>query len=107
MLRKGKESKVNIYSEDRADLVSLRSLVDRYFVLKDVRNKELIRVEYPRFSKVAKKMLAIGGGSDGAMAVLNKAPRYFKDKGLDWTMETVIKRWTEISDGGKTKVTYE
>lgn len=84
---------------------SLQEVVDYYFTIRDyISNKEWTNQNYPRHAKTASRLLKIGNVKEVQEAI-TKGKAYFEEKGLDWKLETIEKRWNEIK-AYKGKIKY-
>lgn len=79
-----------------------QKLLDIFFELKgwDYQPKEFYienKISYPRHLKAANNLLEMCDGNlELATEKLNKVAEWADGSGLEWTIETVFKRWLEI-----------
>lgn len=96
-IRKEKKNEEKQEEEQPVSLASLREVVNYFFSLKSISDESWIKSEYSRYARVAKKLLKIANYD--ITAVLTKirhGAQYFESKGLDWTLETILKRWPDL-----------
>jgi hypothetical protein len=87
----------------------LVSIINRYITEKgwEMNNPALKSDIYNRCFKPAKQLILIAGGVNLALKAISKMASEYKKKNLDWTLETVIKHYADLSNNKpKTKETY-
>ncbi len=62
-------------------------------IKKDAKKKKII---YSRFTRPAKQLLELAGSVKKAKEAINIIAEWAKSRGLDYTIETVFKRWLEL-----------
>ncbi len=81
---------------------SIRQIVTHYFETKDIdlkklknsaRKKEII---YSRYTKPAKQLIELAGNVDKAKKAITVVADWAKSRDLDYTIETVFKKWLEL-----------
>lgn len=83
--------------ESRSSKEDLATIIKTYFNLKNYKDEHYQRVHYKRNVKIAKELLELAQNECAKVCqVLNYAPKFFAEKGLEWTLETVSKYWIEI-----------
>lgn len=94
-----KDTPKNVYNVKNDNNIiepsALQAVIDFFFSIKDYKNKEWIRHNYPRHCPAAKRLLALGN-PDEVKAMITKGKAYFEDKNLSWKLETIEKHWNEI-----------
>lgn len=73
------------------------TIVQHYLDIKKVTDKVQIDSQKGRLCKVAKKYL-MGTGNDVELikSKISKAPEFFENQGISWTLETVGRYWADI-----------
>jgi len=93
----------------------LRSVIDYYISHYILKNRDLSEDEkrwhtskaYKQYSKAAKELLEITQDAGLACEMIDKADRYYREKGLSWTLYTVSKYYPEIkASKPKVRVVY-
>lgn len=90
------------YSEDLKKETAIRQIVTYYFETKGLslteikHNAKKRKIIYSRYTKPAKQLLELAGSTEKAKEAINKVAEWAKSRGLDYTIETVFKRWLEI-----------
>jgi len=70
----------------------IQQLVDHYLVLKE---DEEVRA-YESYVKTAKEILTLTGGVKKGKELIDKTKEWAESKGLEWGMETSVKRYLEL-----------
>jgi len=97
-IRKGKIK----YYEELKEETAIRQLVTHFFETKGVDLKELKQnakkrqIVYSRYTKPAKQLLELAGSIQKAKEAINKVADWANTRGLDYTIETVFKKWLEL-----------
>ena len=97
-LKKGKIK----YFEDLKEETKIRQIVTHYFQTKGVSLKELKqnakkrKIVYSRYTKPAKQLLELAGSPEKAKEAISKVASWAKSRNLDYTIETVFKKWLEL-----------
>jgi len=90
------------YSEDLKKETAIRQIVTYYFETKGLslteikHNAKKRKIIYSRYTKPAKQLLELAGSTEKAKRAINKVAEWAKSRDLDYTIETVFKRWLEI-----------
>lgn len=96
-----KKSKVK-YLEDLKEETAVRQIVTYYFSTKGLSLAELKKsakkrkIIYSRFTKPAKQLLELAGSLEKAKETLSKVAEWAKSRNLDYSIETVFKKWLEL-----------
>ncbi|MBI4123186.1 MAG: hypothetical protein HY458_02405 [Parcubacteria group bacterium] len=96
-----KKKKIAQY-EELKEKTMLRDIVTHYFETKGVSLEELKRnarkqkIVYARFAKAAKQLLLLAGSAAKAKHALSVVAAWAKSNKLDYTIDTVFKRWPEL-----------
>jgi DNA polymerase/3'-5' exonuclease PolX len=97
-LKKGKIK----YLEELREETKIRQIVTHYFKTKGVSLKELKqnakkrKIIYSRYTKPAKQLLELAGSLEKAKKAIDKVASWAKSRKLDYTIETVFKKWLEL-----------
>jgi len=81
---------------------AIQQIVNHYFVSKGLAIEEIKenakkkKIIYSRHVRPAKQLLELAGSVKKARAAISKVARWAKSRGLDYTIETVFKRWLEL-----------
>jgi hypothetical protein len=102
----GKAGGVEIWDpktkEERQQINKVQELANFYLELKGWENEdrefyEENEISYPRICKRSKEILELTNGSlEEAKTKVEKIKKWADGNGLEWTLETVQKRWLEI-----------
>lgn len=68
----------------------LQQVINYFLSLKGL---DIEEVDYRRYLRVGKSVLELAGGVEEAKALLDKTKDWADGSGLDWQMETAIKRY--------------
>jgi len=95
-------TKDNIYMQKENPVATI---VSTYFTLRDyTKDPQWCKQSFSRHCKPAKALLDVARGElPIVLTNLRKAKEYFAKKQLDWTLETVLKRWIDITKEGSTR----
>ncbi|MCH7828505.1 hypothetical protein IH982_01385 [Patescibacteria group bacterium] len=80
----------------------LRQIVTYYFITKGVSLVELKRkakaekIVYGKYAKSARELLLLAGSLKKAESAIKKVAEWANSRKLDYTLDTVIKRWPEL-----------
>ena len=81
---------------------TIQEIVNHYFytkglnleqIKKDAKKKKII---YSRFTRPAKQLLELAGSVKKANEAINVVAEWAQSRSLDYTIETVFKRWLEL-----------
>ncbi|MBZ1356343.1 MAG: hypothetical protein KY054_01030 [Candidatus Nealsonbacteria bacterium] len=81
---------------------SIQEIVNHYFYTKgltldeikeDAKKKKII---YSRFTKPAKQLLDLAGSKTKAKSAIDTVSKWADSRNLDYTIETVVKKWLEL-----------
>ena len=90
------------YYEELKEKNAIRAIVTHFFKSKDFSLKELKqsarkrKIIYSRFTKPAKQLLILTGSLDKAKSAIDKVAEWAKSRDLDYSIETVFKKWLEL-----------
>lgn len=96
-----KKKKIKYYLELKEE-TAIRQIVTYYFKTKGLSLEELKRnarkkkIVYSRFTKPAKQLLELAGSIKKAEEAINKVAEWAISRNLDYTIETVFKKWLEL-----------
>lgn len=96
-----KTGKIKYYRELKEE-TAVRQIVTHYFKTKGLSLNELKRsakkrkIIYSRYTKPAKQLLELAGSVEKAERAIDKVADWAKSRNLDYTIETVFKRWLEL-----------
>jgi hypothetical protein len=96
-----KNGKIKYYEELKEE-TTIRQIVTHYFKTKDVsldelkKNAKKRKIVYSRYTKPAKQLLELAGNVDKAKKAIDKVAEWAKSRNLDYTIETVFKKWLEL-----------
>ena len=97
-LKKGKIK----YYDDLKKETAIRQIITHYFETKEVSLEELKRnakkrkIVYSRYTRPAKQLLKLAGSIEKAKKAIDKVAAWAKTRELDYTIETVFKKWLEL-----------
>jgi hypothetical protein len=80
----------------------IQRIVNHYFYTKGLTLKEIKesakkkKIIYSRYVKPAKQLLVLSGSLKKAIAAIDKVAEWAKSRNLDYTIETVFKKWLEL-----------
>jgi ribosomal protein S13 len=96
-----KKGKIKDYEELKEE-TAIRQIITFYFQTKglslgklktEARKKKII---YSRFTKPAKQLLELAGSIKKAKEAMEKVSKWAKSRDLDYSIETVFKKWLEL-----------
>ena len=102
--KRKKEKKVKI-GQMRLPLklaTEIQAVVNHYFFtkglkIKDIKEKSKKReIIYSRYVRPAKQLLELAGSLKKAIWAIDRIAEWAKSRNLDYTIETVLKRWLEL-----------
>ena len=97
-LKKGKIKFLNELEQETA----IRQVIAHFFETKGLDLKQLKEnakkqaIVYSRYTNPAKQLIELSGGIEKAKQAINKVADWANSRGLDYTIETVFKKWLEI-----------
>ncbi len=80
----------------------IQRIVNHYFYTKGLTLKEVKesakkrKIIYSRYVKPAKQLLELAGSFKKAIEAIDKVAAWAKSRNLDYTIETVFKKWLEL-----------
>lgn len=80
----------------------IQKLVNHYFETKGLSLKEIKadakkrKIIYSRYTRPAKDLLELAGSLRKAKSAMTKIAKWAQSRNLDYTIETVAKRWLEL-----------
>lgn len=80
----------------------IQAVVNHYFATKGVSLKQVKedskkrKIIYSRYTRPAKDLLELAGSLRKAKAAITRVAKWAQSRGLDYTIETVAKRWLEL-----------
>lgn len=90
------------YLEDLKKETAIQQIVTYYFKTKEINLTELKanarkkKIIYSRFTKPAKQLLELAGSIEKAKQAIDKVAQWAKTRNLDYSIETVFKKWLEL-----------
>lgn len=105
MARKPKKGKLKKIGQLELPLKlanDIQRIVNHYFYTKGLTLKEIKQnakkknIIYSRHVRAAKQLLDLAGSRKKAIEAIDKVAEWAKSRGLDYTIETVFKRWLEL-----------
>lgn len=97
-LKKGKIKLLDELEQETA----IRQVIAHFFASKGLDLKQLKEnakkqaIVYSRYTKPAKQLIELSGGVLEAKNAIDKVASWANSRGLDYTIETVFKKWLEI-----------
>ncbi|MDO8436075.1 MAG: hypothetical protein Q7S82_01645 [bacterium] len=97
-LKKGKLK----YHKELKDETAVRQLITHFFETKGLSLEELKRsakkrkIIYSRFTRPAKQLLELAGSVEKSGEAIDKVAEWAKSRNLDYSIETVFKKWLEL-----------
>jgi len=80
----------------------IKTIIEHYLNIKNITDASAIKLQYPRMAKASKDLLiGTGGDVDAIKAKITSAKKHFEENNLSWTIETVIKCWSQIEEEPK------
>ncbi|MFH0740089.1 MAG: hypothetical protein V1819_03120 [bacterium] len=96
-----KKGKIKFLDELEQE-TSIRQIIAHFFASKGLDLKQLKEnakkqaIVYSRYTKPAKQLIELSGGVLEAKNAIDKVASWANSRGLDYTIETVFKKWLEI-----------
>lgn len=96
-----KTGKIKYYNELKEE-TAIRQVVTHYFKTKGIslnilkKNAKKRDIVYSRFTRPAKQLLELAGTPDKAKKAIDKVAAWANSRSLDYTIETVFKKWLEL-----------
>lgn len=96
-----KKKKIKYYEELKEE-TAIRQIVTHYFQTKGVslellkRNAKKRKIIYSRYTRPAKELLTLAGSIKKSKEAINTVAEWAKSRNLDYTIETVFKKWLEL-----------
>jgi len=93
--------KIKEYEELKEES-AIRQVVTHFFKSKGLglqelkKNAKMRKIVYSRYTKPAKQLLDLAGGIEQAKAAIDKVAAWANSRKLDYTIETVFKKWLEL-----------
>ena len=90
------------YHKELREKTVIRQIVTHFFETKGVSLEELKKnarkrnIVYGRFAKSARELLDLAGSVQKAEAAITKVAEWAKTRNLDYSLETVLKKWIEL-----------
>lgn len=90
------------YFDDLEEETSIRQIVTHFFESKGLGLQELKnsakkrKIIYSRYTKPAKQLLELAGSITKAKEAIDKVATWASSRKLDYTIETVFKKWLEL-----------
>jgi len=81
---------------------AIRQIVTHFFKTKGLglqelkKNAKMRKIVYSRYTKPAKQLLDLAGGIEQAKSAIDKVAGWANSRKLDYTIETVFKKWLEL-----------
>jgi DNA polymerase/3'-5' exonuclease PolX len=95
------KGKIKEYEELKEES-AIRQVVTHFFKSKGLglqelkKNAKMRKIVYSRYTKPAKQLLDLAGGIEQAKAAIDKVAAWANSRKLDYTIETVFKKWLEL-----------
>lgn len=96
-----KKKKIKDYEDLKEDTV-LQQIITHFFETKGISLPELKynarkrKIIYSRYTKPAKQLLELAGTVEKAKEAVDKVAAWANSRSLDYTIETVFKKWLEL-----------
>jgi len=96
-----KKEKIKYY-EDLKEETAVRQIVTYFFQTKGLSLSELKKsakkreIIYSRYTRPAKQLLELAGSVENSKKAINKVAKWASSRDLDYTIETVFKKWLEL-----------
>ncbi len=90
------------YLDELEEETAIRQVVTHYFETKDVsldqlkRNARKREIVYSRYTKPAKQLIELAGSVKKAKQAIDTVSEWAISRDLDYTIETVFKKWPEL-----------
>jgi len=91
---------MNKKKEDKT--TEIQEVVNHYFYSKGLsideikENAKKRKIIYSRFTRPAKQLLELAGSVKEAQFAIDRISKWAKSRNLDYTIETVLKKWLEL-----------
>jgi len=101
-MKKEKTKKRKQKTKKQVKETAIQQIVNHYFytkglsleqIKKDAKKKKII---YSRFTRPAKQLLELAGSVRRAKSAISKVAEWAKSRNLDYSIETVFKKWLEL-----------
>ena len=102
MPQKAKLAKPQKQAKTERRETDIQKVINYYFATKGLNTDEVKMkarqrvIVYSRHTKPAKQLLELAGSFSAAKKALNKVAKWAKSRRLDYTIETVLKKWLEL-----------
>ncbi len=96
-----KRAKIKEFEELKEE-TAIRQIITHFFMSKGLGLQELKenakkrKIIYSRFTKPAKQLLELAGSIEKSKDAIDKVARWATTRRLDYTIETVFKKWLEL-----------
>ena len=96
-----KKGKIKYYQELQKE-TAIRQVITHFFASKGLGLQELKqsarqrKIIYSRYTKPAKDLLTLAGSLEKAKEAINKVADWANTRGLDYSIETIFKKWLEL-----------
>ena len=96
-----KKNKIHYYEELKRE-TAIQQIVTHYFTTKGLslnklkENARKKKIIYSRFTRPAKQLLILSGSLKKAIKALDTVAEWAKSRNLDYSIETVFKKWLEL-----------
>ncbi|OIO46967.1 MAG: hypothetical protein AUJ31_00630 [Parcubacteria group bacterium CG1_02_39_15] len=100
--KKSKKTKIGQLALPLKLANEIQRIVNHYFFTKGLTLKEVKesakkrKIIYSRYVKPAKQLLELAGSQKKAFQAIDKVAEWAKSRNLDYTIETVFKKWLEL-----------
>lgn len=90
------------YFDEIKEETAIRQVITHYFKTKGLSLNELKqsarkrKIVYSRFTKPAKQLIELAGSIEKAEEAMSKVAEWANSRKLDYTIETVFKKWLEL-----------
>ncbi len=90
------------YLDELEEETAIRQVVTHYFETKDVSLEQLKKdakkreIVYSRYTKPAKQLIELAGSAKKAKQAIDIVSKWAISRDLDYTIETVFKKWPEL-----------
>ncbi len=90
------------YHKELQEKTVIRQIVTHFFETKGIsleklkKNARKRNIVYGRFAKSARELLDLTGSVQKAKDVITKVAEWARSRGLDYSLETMLKKWLEI-----------
>ena len=80
----------------------IQQVIAHYFETKGIGNQQLkddakqSKIIYSRHTRPAKQLIELAGSADDARRAIDVVANWAKSRGLDYTIDTVLKKWLEL-----------